>query len=236
MERMMKQLMAGLAMAGLVLSVPAARAADEEAAPEAPEGKVELKLELPRPMFHGTPTDLASANLEEPLKGGVRAPIFVADGAELLSEGKPVSSSDEAPIVGDLELITDGDKDGADGSYVELGPMTQWVQIDLEEAYAIDAVVIWHYHSQARVYRDVIVKVSDDPDFIEAVTTVFSNDHDNSAGQGIGKDKEYIETYQGRPIPVDGVKGRYVRLYSAGNTSNDQNHYVEVEVYGRSAQ
>jgi hypothetical protein len=28
------------------------------------------------------------------------------------------------------------------------------------------------------------------------------------------------------------VKGRYVRLYSNGNTSNDLNHYVEVEVYG----
>ena len=29
------------------------------------------------------------------------------------------------------------------------------------------------------------------------------------------------------------VKGRYVRLYSNGNTSNDTNHYIEVEVYGR---
>jgi len=29
-----------------------------------------------------------------------------------------------------------------------------------------------------------------------------------------------------------GTKGRYVRLHSQGNTSNDQNHYIEVEVYG----
>ena len=29
-----------------------------------------------------------------------------------------------------------------------------------------------------------------------------------------------------------GAKGRYVRLYSNGNTTNDLNHYVEVEVYG----
>jgi hypothetical protein len=28
------------------------------------------------------------------------------------------------------------------------------------------------------------------------------------------------------------VKGRYVRLYSNGNTTNDLNHYVEVEVHG----
>ena len=35
---------------------------------------------------------------------------------------------------------------------------------------------------------------------------------------------------EGRP-----ARGRYVRLYSKGNTSNDMNHYVEVEVYGTPA-
>jgi hypothetical protein len=33
-------------------------------------------------------------------------------------------------------------------------------------------------------------------------------------------------------INPNGVKGRYVRLYSSGNTTNDLNHYFEVEVYG----
>ena len=42
-----------------------------------------------------------------------------------------------------------------------------------------------------------------------------------------------IETYDGRPIAVKGVKGRYVRLYSNGNTSDELNHYTEVEVYGK---
>jgi hypothetical protein len=28
------------------------------------------------------------------------------------------------------------------------------------------------------------------------------------------------------------VHGQYVRLYSNGNTSNDLNHYIEVEVHG----
>jgi len=84
------------------------------------------------------------------------------------------------------------------------------------------------------VYRDVIVQVSDDPDFITNVKTIFNNDHDNSAGLGIGKEKEYIEVNEGRLINPRGVKARYVRLYSRGNTSNDMNHYVEVEVYGTS--
>ena len=28
-------------------------------------------------------------------------------------------------------------------------------------------------------------------------------------------------------------KGRYVRFYSNGNTSNDLNHYIEIDVYGK---
>jgi len=115
---------------------------------------------------------------------------------------------------------------------VELGPGLQWVQIDLGGSASLQAILIWHYHSQARVYRDVIVQVSDGKDFVSGVTTVFNNDHDNSSGLGAGRDKEYIEVAEGRLVDPKGVKGRYVRLYSGGNTSNDMNHYVEVEVYG----
>jgi hypothetical protein len=74
--------------------------------------------------------------------------------------------------------------------------------------------------------------VSDDKDFLKGVTTIFNNDHDNTAGLGIGKDKEYIETAEGKLFDPKGAKGRFVRLYSNGNTTNDLNHYVEVEVYG----
>ena len=120
------------------------------------------------------------------------------------------------------------DKDGDEGSWVELAPGKQWVQIDLSKEADIYALVVWHYHSQARVYRDVVVQVSDDPTFAKDVTTVY----DNSAG---GKDRPYIETYLGKLIDAKGVKGRYVRLYSEGNTTNKMNHYIEVEVFGKSA-
>jgi len=96
---------------------------------------------------------------------------------------------------------------------------------------ALAAILVWHYHSQARVYHDVVVKVSDDPTF-KTGTTVFNNDHDNSAKLGAGTDKEYIEVAEGRLIDPKGAKGRYVRLYSNGNTTNDLSHYVEVEVFG----
>ena len=35
-------------------------------------------------------------------------------------------ASDSAPVIGELSFITDGDKTGVDGSYVELGPELQW--------------------------------------------------------------------------------------------------------------
>jgi hypothetical protein len=133
-------------------------------------------------------------------------------------------------------MITDGDKEAADGSYVELGPFVQYVTIDLQNEYNIYAIVVWHYHKQARVYFDVVVQVADDADFISNVKTVFNNDIDNSAGQGVGKDMHYTETNEGKLIDVlsqGDIKARYVRLYSNGNTSNDLNHYIEVEVYGK---
>ena len=196
--------------------------------------KVVLELKLPKPLFVGTPRNIRSANLER-ITGKKRGPFYVPPGTEMLSLNKPVTGSDTVPVIGELEFVTDGEKSGEEGYFVELGPMMQWVQIDLEKTYSLHAILIWHYHSQARVYRDVIVQVSEDPDFITDVKTIFNNDHDNSAGLGIGKDKEYIETNDGRLIDPRGVKARHVRLFSRGNTSNEMNHYVEVEVYGTPA-
>ena len=196
-------------------------------------GKVELKLNLPKPMFVGTPTNIKSANLE--VTGKSRSAFFVPAGTKLLSLKRPVTSSDSAPVIGDLAMITDGEKSGGEGYFVELGPSKQWVQIDLGASYSLHAILAWHFHSQARVYRDIVVQVSDDKGFAKGVTTVFNNDHDNSLKLGAGKDKEYVDVAEGKLVDPQGAKARYVRLYSSGNTANDLNHYVEVEVYGTPA-
>jgi hypothetical protein len=65
--------------------------------------------------------------------------------------------------------------------------------------------------------------------------TVFNNDYDNSAGLGVGEDLGYVETSEGKLIDAQGVEGRYVRLYSNGNHLDGENHYTEVEVFGKSA-
>lgn len=191
-----------------------------------------LPLRLPKPAFKGTPKHVPpNSNLEKPRKGR-RPPLLAPKGTANISAGKKVSCSDEDPIIGEAELITDGDKEAGEGSYVEFGPGVQSVQIDLGRGFAIHAVLVWHYHGSARVYHDVIVQVSDDKEFITGVTTLYNNDHDNSSGLGLGRDKEYWDTYEGRLIDAKGVVGRYVRLYSNGSTSDDQNHYTEVEVFG----
>lgn len=198
--------------------------------------KVPLETELPEPKFQGTPKPMGEIPNLEPPRVGKREPLMVPEGTENLAAGKPVTSSDPWPIIGDLEYVTDGDKEAAEGYYVELGPGVQWVQIDLEQQASIYAIWLWHYHSEPRVYSDVIIQVSDDPEFKKDVKTVLNNDHDNSSKMGEGKDLAWIESFEGRRIDLDGVKGRYVRLYSNGSTSNRMNHYTEVEVFGLPAE
>jgi hypothetical protein len=198
------------------------------------EDLVPLKLELPKPLFTGTPKPVQLANLEKP-RSGRRPDFMVPPGTVNLAKGRPVTGSDSMPVIGELGFVTDGDKTGTDGSYVEFGPGVQWVQIDLGAPGKLAAVVAWHFHSQARVYHAVVVQVSNDPEFKKDVQTLFNNDDSNSAGLGAGKDFAYIETYEGKLIDAQGATGRYVRLYTNGNTSDELNHYVEVEVYGQPA-
>ncbi len=190
------------------------------------EDMIPLKTDLPNPLMVGTPVPISIPKLEAKIK---KFPDFqVPAGTVNLAKGKKVSSSDNDPVIGSLDLITDGDKEGDEGSWVELGSGKQWVQIDLANAATISAIVVWHYHSQERVYRDVVVQISDDPKFEKDVTTIY----DNSSA---GKDLPYIESYLGKLIDAKGAKGRYVRLSSAGNTTNKLNHYIEVEVFGKPA-
>lgn len=219
---MIHRSLALLLIAGLL---PAAtRAADQ----------VPLQIDLPRPLFVGTPVPIQLPNLEKP-RVGKRPDLMVPAGTVLLSANKPVTSSDDFPVIGELAYVTDGDKTGTDGAVVELGPGVQWVQVDLGASAVLQAVVVWHYHAQARVYHDVIMQVSDDPEFKTGVRTLYNNDADNSAGLGRGDDPAYVETYEGRLIEAKGASARYVRLYSNGNTSDELNHYVEVEIYGQPA-
>ena len=199
--------------------------------PVAVGGKITIKPAMPKPLFAGTPLpdNNPPPNLDKSAKPTLEAQV--PEGVTLLSKGKPVTCSDANPL-GELTLITDGDKEGDDGYFVDILPGKQWIQIDLGEAKEIHLLWVWHYHKVAAVYKDVVAQISDDPEF-KTSTTVFNNDFDNSSEFGVGKDQSWVETNNGRSMPVSGVKGRYVRLWSNGRNVDDTNHYIEVEVYGK---
>lgn len=213
--------------------VLAAEKKEDKAA--AKEELEQLPLELPNPVFAGTPTAVPKdVQIDRKRLGKRRPPFMAPKGLQNVAFEKPVTSSDDNPIIGSLDMVTDGDKEALDGRMVELAPGKQHVTIDLGAPHQIYAVVFWHNHMEPRVYRDVVVQISDDPEFKDA-KVVYNNDRDNSSKFGVGTNYEYFESDEGELAPVDGVTGRYVRVWSKGSTADDQNHYSEVEVWGRPA-
>ena len=196
---------------------------------------VPLILKLPPPAFKGTPKDIQLSAYVEPLSDKPRPPMMVPPGLKNIAPGKKLTSSDKNATASVLEKLTDGDKEASDQSIIFLRKGTQWVQMDLAAPCEIFAIVLWHAHNSAKVYHDVIVQLSDDPDFLKDVRTLYNNDQDNSSGLGVGTDREYFETFEGRLINAKGAKGRYLRFYSKGSTESALNEYTEIEVYGRPA-
>lgn len=193
---------------------------------------VPLEILTPIPAFIGTPPEtLEGEHIEKPSEKP-RPPFLAPEGTRNVALNKPVSLSDPNPIQGTAEMVTDGNKEAGDENMLELRRRLQWVQIDLEKPHRIYAIVVWHAHDQQQIVHDVIVQVADDADFTRNVRTLYHNDYDNSAGLGVGKDKEYFENYEGRLIDAKGVLARYVRSHSQGSTYTGLNRWTEIEVYG----
>jgi hypothetical protein len=199
------------------------------------DGLVPLVLDLPAPAFKGTPKDLKLGSNVEALSDKPRAPMMVPPDLQNIGPGSTVTCSDKNVTADGVAKLTDGDKEASDQSILFLGKGRQWVQMDFGSPQQLFALVIWHAHNMAKVYHDVIVRVADDPDFIKNVRPVFNNDSDNSSGLGVGTNREYVETYEGKLINAKGVKARYIRFYSKGSTESALNEYTEIEVFGRQA-
>jgi hypothetical protein len=203
--------------------------------PASADDLVPLPLVLPPPAMKGTPQALPTNTTALPLTSDVRPPFLAPKGVANVALHKPVSASDPNLINGELKQITDGKKESFDENVVTLRRGLRWVQIDLQGEYKLYAVVIWHEFAIPIVYRDVIVQLSDDPEFKTGVQTIFNNDQLNAAGLGIGSDREYFEnplTGAGKLIDAKGLQARYVRCYSKGSTDSSLNSYIEVEAYG----
>ena len=194
-----------------------------------------IPIQLPKPMFEGTPQNLTVPNLQKPL-GRPRDPFLAPAGVTNVAKGKKVTSSDMEPVIGEIEQVTDGDKKGADGSFVELGP----------------AAAARHRSTSARRTRctpsssgtSTRRRASTSTSSCRSPTTPTSRRTSARSSTtitttppklGAGKDMNYVETAEGKLVDAKGARARYVRLYSRGNNANELNHYVEVEVFGRPA-
>ncbi|MCB0730693.1 MAG: hypothetical protein KDC88_06640, partial [Ignavibacteriae bacterium] len=85
------------------------------------QNMVPIKIDLPKAMFVGTPTNMSIEKLEKPL-GKPRPPFLAPEGTKNVALGKAVTSTDDMPIIGEIDYITDGEKDADEGYFVELGP------------------------------------------------------------------------------------------------------------------
>lgn len=223
MKPVMKLSFSGIAATALLTTALSftASAQDKEA----------LTLQLPAPTLKGTPEQLPSGpNIEA---NSDKAPVAtqITKGAKNIALGKKVTTSVKPFSETQPEAITDGKKEAFDYDTVEMKKGTQWVQVDLGESYKIEALAIWHDHRYIQVMHDVIVQVSDDPEFKTGVTTLFNNDTDNSSGLGVGTDREYFERHWGRVFDGKGTKARYVRGYTKGSHLSALNCWQEIEVY-----
>ena len=89
----------------------------------AAEQKVPLKTEMPEEVLAGTPPEVLAMlfpGLEKPPEG--KPPVFlVPKGTVNLALKKKVTSSDTNPILGKIEFVTDGNKEGSEQGFVESG-------------------------------------------------------------------------------------------------------------------
>ena len=196
---------------------------------------VPLILKLPDAAFKGTPPELKVEPNVEPYSDKDRPPMLVPAGLKNIALGAKLTASDTNAAPESLIKITDGDKEAGEQSVIYFRKGTQWAQMDFGSPQEIFAIVIWHAHNTAKVYHDVIVQAADNADFTQGVKTLFNNDQDNSSKLGVGTDREYFETRQGKLINANGTRARFLRFYSKGSTESALNEYTEIEVYGRPA-
>jgi mono/diheme cytochrome c family protein len=107
----------------------------------------------------------------------------------------------------------------------------KWLQLDFGRETDLAEIAIHPCHDDFNKigagfgfpvrYR---VEVANDPAFTAGVTVIADHSSADVANPGIEPQ-----------VIAAAAKGRYVRLYSHGNTANSLNHYIEVEVWGTPA-
>ncbi|ASI93053.1 endo-beta-N-acetylglucosaminidase [Vibrio mediterranei] len=142
------------------------------------------------------------------------------------AKGKLVSTIETSV---NLERITDGIWNSTH-AYADLQAGLASIEIDLEKVESVKGVKTWRYFGDGRVYKDIVIQLLDEKH--DVLKTLFNNDQDSSSIFGPGNDNEYSERDLGYWVGTNenNIDARYIKLSSQGSSTNEGNHYVEVEV------
>lgn len=169
-------------------------------------------------------------------------PVMVPAGSDVnIALGRPVRSLCGAPIIGSLDMITDGDFRPYCTNVVEIGPEHTWIEIDLGAEHVIHGLHIFRHSLRLTdAYRATVIEIDSTPmpdgatvrEGRRTGTILHNSDDLNALGFGRGRHLAYRETHHGRFFRVNGVRGRYVRIHSNGDNNDPLTRYHEVKVYG----
>jgi fibronectin type 3 domain-containing protein len=207
---------------------------------------------VPKPMTAGTLQSMEVAGLEPGTMYyfGIKAYdqanqaselsniVQVATRPENKALYKPVTQNGQMDSLHEYQptfILTDGYywREGASADYyIRLKSGRVWMQVDLGEQLPVKAISLQHIASSTYQFKDVIIQLSNDPSFTTGVTTVYNNDANGDAGQGVGTDPEYVEGRNGKNFVLSSpVSARYVRVWSRGSSGSSLNMYTELQVY-----
>ena len=178
-----------------------------------------------------------------PTPGHGPPPVLVPVGSDTnLALGRPVRSSTTFPLIGSLEIITNGNIGHGYDNLVEIGPDHAWIEIDLGAEYRVDGLHIFRFtdHTSA-AYRATVIEIDTQPhpgipptgpDTASTAVVVHNSDDLNSIGLGTGNHRAYVEPHYGHYMRIKPVVGRYVRIHTHGNACDPLTRYREIKVYG----
>ena len=172
----------------------------------------------------GSEVEDVARNVAARLSASQVKAVYTSDG----SNAKP--NETDRP----LTQIFDGNK--ANGEYAHFSSDTSrvssYLQFDLGDVYNLSEVKMWRYADGARKYTNTTILIAEEENF-DTYEVIYNSDTNNVHGLDLeATDEDYIEDSSGKTFPINNVNARYVRMYMYGNTAGNQNHVIEVEVYG----
>lgn len=178
------------------------------------------------------------------LSAPLTAEYFISDTSENIAGGASVrfydkSFTHEVEAYNDQGGVTDGTAltDGAHNPFNEVYLKgTGWAVVDLGSVRSIDRLIVSFWNNWT--FSNVIIQLSETPDFASCVTVYNSNREDSAdydASLPAGTSPDYQDEFaKGHTLMFEPVNARYVRVYNVGTgsgTLSGNSIWQEIEAY-----